>query len=138
MLPHNTYLTKYLFGVFVLLILIYAGFELHAYRSGPQINLALPRDGITVHSPLIEISGSVENVTNLSLDDDPILLDEQRHFTKKLLLVEGVNRFDFVAQDKFGKSHSKRITVFYQKEADALLPNITTQSATTSSNTPIY
>ncbi|QSH39087.1 hypothetical protein JXR01_02135 [Candidatus Kaiserbacteria bacterium] len=113
MLPHHSKLTKYLFAAFVVVLLFYAYFEARNILYGPQIVL---QDGeaITVHDELIEISGTVKNVVEITLSGRPVFIDDTGLFTEKLLLAEGLNRFVFEARDKFDHKTQEVLEVVYQ------------------------
>jgi len=114
MLPYHTKITKYIFIFFLLLVLAYAIFEARNIIGGPVINIQTPPNGLTAKTSLVKISGSVSNVANIKLDGHPIDIDETGKFTEKLILVPGVNIFDFVARDKFGREKHKKIQIYYK------------------------
>lgn len=115
MLPYHTRITKYLFIIFLILIFAYAFFEARNIFLGPIIKISTPEAGITVQSQAVEITGAIKNVTTITLDGRALLINEAGEFTEKLLLSPGVNIFEFVAQDKFGREKRKKIEVFYKK-----------------------
>lgn len=114
MLPYHTKITKYFFIIFVLLVLAYAYFQAHNVLFGPSITISTPESGFTVESQLVEITGGVSNVAEFSLDGRTIILNESGEFTEKLLLAPGVNTFEFIAKDKFGRQRNEILQVFYQ------------------------
>jgi len=118
MLPYNAKVTKYFFMLFVLLILAYAYFEAHNMFSGPNIKISAPESGFTVNSQLVEITGSVSNVTDFRLDGNIIEVDKTGKFTKKLLLAPGENIFTFVAKDKFDRINKEMLYIFYKVKKD--------------------
>lgn len=113
MLHHRSRLTKYLFAALVVAILIYAYFEARNLLYGPQIELA-HSGAITVHEELVAISGTVENVTEITLSGRPVFIDDTGLFTEELLLAEGVNRFVFEARDRFGNTTRETLQIVYQ------------------------
>lgn len=113
MLPHHSKLTKYLFALFVLIVLFYAYFEARNMLYGPQIVLAT-EDAITVHEELIEISGTVKNVVEITLSGRSVFIDDTGLFTEKILLSEGLNRFVFEARDKFDHTTKEVLEVVYK------------------------
>jgi len=117
MLFHHSKLTKYIFAAFVFVVLIYAYFEARNMLYGPQIILQ-SNDAITVHDELIEISGTVKNVVEITLAGRPVFIDDTGLFTEKLLLAEGLNRFTFEARDKFDNKKSETLEVVYTPSED--------------------
>jgi len=122
MLPNHTKLTKYIFIAFIIVLLGYAYFEAQNILFGPQINLG-SNSTITVQDQKIKITGTVKNVTSLTLDGRPLLIDESGAFTDTLILAKGANTFVFNAQDKFTNTTSNTLRVYYQ-------PNTTPQQNT--------
>jgi len=112
MLPHHTKLTKYIFFAFLLVILLYTYFEAQNLLFGPQIFLGT-QSSITVKTERIDIKGSVKNVSFLSLDGRPLLVDSTGAFDEVMLLAKGLNIFTFSAQDRFGRTSEKKLRVFY-------------------------
>lgn len=112
---HNR-LVKYAFGIFVLIVLVYAYFEAQNILYGPQITLANEDGAITVQTSRIEISGSTKNVVDISLDGRSLIVDDTGVFTEEILLAEGLNRFTFMARDKFGRVKKERLEVVYQPQ----------------------
>ncbi len=114
MLPYHTKITKYLFALFLILVLAYAYFEARNIFSGPVITI--PKGEVTTESALVEIAGAVKNVTEITLDGRAIFVNEKKEFNEKLLLAPGVNRFEFVAKDKFGRERKEQLEVFYKSD----------------------
>lgn len=117
MLPHRSRVTKYLFAAFVVIVLAYAYFEARNMLYGPQIVLA-QTDAITVHEELIEVSGTVKNVVEITLSGRTVFIDDTGLFTEKLLLAEGLNRFRFEARDKFGRTKHEVLEIVYVPSKD--------------------
>lgn len=117
MLLHHTRITKYLFAAFVLIVLVYAYFEARNMLYGPQIVLETT-GAITVHDELVEISGTVKNVVEITLAGRLVFIDDTGFFTERLLLAEGVNRFVFEARDKFDNTKREVLEIVYQPKED--------------------
>lgn len=113
MLPHHSKLTKYFFAIFVLILLFYAFFEAQNMIYGPQIVIE-NGEAITVQEELIEISGTVKNVVEITLSGRTIFIDDTGLFSEKLLLAKGLNTFIFEARDKFNHQTKEILQVVYQ------------------------
>ena len=113
MLSNRSKLTKYFFALFVLIVLAYAYYEARNMLYGPQIVLD-SEEAITVDEELVEISGTVKNVVEITLDGRIVFIDDTGMFAEKLLLAEGLNRFAFEAQDKFGRETREVLEIVYQ------------------------
>ena len=106
-------ISKYLFAVFIIVVLVYAYFEAQNLLFGPKITLASEGGAITVRNELIDISGTVENVSSISLDGRPVVIRDTGEFTERILLAEGINTFTFIAADRFGRKRSEVLHVVY-------------------------
>ena len=114
MFTHYPRISKILFALFVLVILVYAFFEARAVLFGPQIVLGFEEEVLTVDEALIEIRGAATNVVEITLDGRMLFTDSEGAFTERLLLAEGVNRFVFTARDRFGNTREETLTVLYR------------------------
>jgi hypothetical protein len=118
--------------LFCVIILGYSFFQFRNLIFGPQISVELPLDGQTYLDPLIEIKGSVTNVSYLGLDDRPIFTDTSGNFDEKILLSPGYNIIKIDAQDKFGKKSQKILQIIYKGNPD--IQTIKSQPSTTLTN----
>jgi len=71
------------------------------FFDGPQIEISSPENGSSFEEPVIEIRGQARNISFISLDDRPILIDEEGNFREKLLLNPGISIIKMYARDKF-------------------------------------
>ena len=104
------------FGIFVLIIVSYGLFQAHKLIAGPIIELDSPHTGVTVANNLLEIKGTSLNTSFISLNDRPIFMDEQGHFSEKLPLYPGYNIINIKAKDRFGSLVSKNIEIVYNEQ----------------------
>lgn len=114
MLPHQTSLTKYLFAIFLIVAFIYAFITAQDMLYGPRITVAAPAEGITVTSSVVEITGTVENVSVLRLEGAIISIDENGTFTETLVVASGINTFTLHAEDTFGRMREETLTILYK------------------------
>jgi hypothetical protein len=103
-------------GLASLVILVIGGYSLFQARKlieGPEISIISPLNGATVMDSLVDITGVAKNINEISVNDRPILIDEQGNFKEKLLLYPGYNIIKLRAKDKFGKEVEKEIQNVY-------------------------
>ncbi|MFZ2038315.1 MAG: hypothetical protein WAV11_00005 [Minisyncoccia bacterium] len=100
--------------IVVLLIAVYSIYEAQRIIQGPQMIVLTPQDGATVNQSLIDITGSVQNINRLKLNDRDIFQDEQGNFSEKLLLSYGYNSIKLEGWDKFGRSTTKVMQMIYK------------------------
>src|SRR5271168_2930430 len=112
--------------LFVIVICGYAYYQARKIIDGPQIKIDSPTNGEVFNTSFIDIKGNAQNITSISLDDRPILIDQNGNFDEKLLLPPGYTIIDMKAEDRFSRNIEKTLEVYYQA------PQIT---ATTSSST---
>ena len=98
----------------IVLISIYSLYEAQRLIQGPQINILGPQNGSIVGQSLISITGSVQNINRLKLNDRDIFQDEQGNFSEKLLLSYGYNSLKLDGWDKFGRKTEKVIQMIYK------------------------
>lgn len=89
----------------------YGIFEARRLVIGPRITILAPMDGAATSSPAITISGIAENVSFLSINDRPILTDEEGHFSERVAPPPGRATFLVVGKDRFGRSISRLVRI---------------------------
>ncbi|MBU0750061.1 hypothetical protein KKH15_00920 [Patescibacteria group bacterium] len=100
-----------LFAVLIGLI-GYGAMEALPLLTGPRLTLESPLAYSTSDSGLISISGSARRTETLTLNDGPLLFDENDRFYQDLLLPQGSAILTLTATDRFGRSVTERRTVF--------------------------
>ncbi len=102
-------------SVFVLALIGYSLFQVHKIFTGPTIELSgLPGEGLVTGGNKIALAGIAENVAFISLNDNPIYIDEKGLFSEDLLLYPGYNVIKLYGKDKFGKSLTRLVEITYQ------------------------
>lgn len=101
-------------ALLALLVVGYTLYEVQRIVMGPKIIIDSPKNGITVSTSTLEISGTTKNINDISLDDRKIFVDEKGDFDETLLLSPGYNVIDMKASDKFGKMTEKILEVIYK------------------------
>lgn len=131
------YLKTFCFIVLFAAIIGYGIFTSRYLIEGPIVTIDSPQNGATETSPLVEIDGTAQNITYISLDDRQIFIDENGRFSEKLLLQPGYSIIKVYAKDRFGRSTTKTLGLVYLSSKVPSVPTaITNSSATTGTNTP--
>ncbi len=103
--------------IFTVLFLIgYSVFNSRFLLKGPEIAIAgLEPDSETIktESKDFSLQGKALHSSFITLNNRPILVDENGNFNEKLLLSNGISIIDVYARDKFGKEVRKKIDVVY-------------------------
>lgn len=101
-----------LFSIIVIVgILGYGIFEARRLLEGPRITILAPEEGSATSSPAVTIAGIAENVAFLSINDRPILTDEEGRFSEKFASPPGSAVFSVAAKDRFGRSTSRLVHI---------------------------
>lgn len=98
-----------------LIILGYAYFAFHDFINGPKITVFQPISGSSITTSSVELVGKAVRIQDITLNDRPILIDEEGNFTEILILAPGYNAFLLSAHDKFNRTTKYKIELVYQK-----------------------
>lgn len=88
-------------------------FNSRLFIKGPQIEIFSPKNGSSFEDPFIEILGKVQNVSFISIDDNPIFIDESGNFSEKLILSPGVSIIEVYAYDTFKRDKTILLQYVY-------------------------
>ena len=111
--------TKFYFkAVIIILFLIclfgYGTFEIWNYATGPKITITSPPNGMAVSESLIAIEGQGKNTKEITLNNRPIVVDENGKFSEKILLSYGYNVLKLEGWDRFGKKTEQELQIVYK------------------------
>jgi hypothetical protein len=95
----------------VVLVVGYGGFEARRLISGPEIVILSPVGGTATSSSIITVSGIAENISFLTVNDNPAYTDEQGRFSVALSPPRGYAIFTVKAVDRFGRRTSKEVSI---------------------------
>lgn len=115
------FLGLFLTLVIVIILGVFIFLNTRLFITGPQIDIFEPKDGSSFDSPIIEIKGATKNASFISLNDNPIFIDENGNFEEKLLLPPGISIIEFYARDKFNREIS--FVHQYVYKGQAVFPN---------------
>lgn len=101
-------------SLFVLTLIGYSAFQAHKIITGPTIDLSDSFSSTVTGSNKINIKGMAANVAFISLNDNPIFIDEAGSFSENLLLYPGYNIIKLYGKDKFGKSLTRLVEITYK------------------------
>lgn len=92
----------------------YGFYNARGMITGPTIDLHSPlSENMETSDKLIKIRGEAKNMSFLSLNERPILVDTDGIFEEKLLLSPGSNIIELKAKDRFKNEVKKIIKVYY-------------------------
>jgi hypothetical protein len=115
--------------VVICVIVGYAIWRSLNYARGPHLDITEPVDGSAITAATTTVRGIAERINNLTLNGNPILMDEKGHFNEVIIVFTGTNRLTVEGQDQFGRSTRTLIEIVGK--------NIRPTTSVTLSPTPI-
>ena len=82
------------------------GFFIYEFKflRPPEIELLAPTRDIIASSEIYDVRGSVDPDADLTLNGRPLYSGETGEFTERIYLLKGVNRLEFEAKNRYGKT----------------------------------
>ena len=112
MLPYrDSQITKIALVIFFIIIAGYAYFEARGILFGPSIYVSSSVEQVS--DPYIEIKGSTQHISALSMNGESVPVTEQGDFDVPYVLAPGFNRIVLDAKDKYGKSTERVVEIVY-------------------------
>ncbi len=90
----------------------YVYYQARTLIAGPVIVVEAPENFASVEKPLVEIRGTAENISFLTLNDRQIFVDEEGIFLEHLILPKGYSIIKIEAKDKFGRVRIETLELF--------------------------
>ena len=118
MLPYrDSRITRTAIGIFFLIVVGYAYFELHGILYGPTIEVT--SDTSATHDSFITITGTAGRISSLSMNGQAVSVTEAGAFAEPYLLAPGLNRIVLEAKDKYGRDKKQVIQIVYSPPTDS-------------------
>lgn len=122
-------------SLFVGILIGYAYHATQPFLAGPSLTLLTPENNADIKTPLIEVKGSVHNLSHLYLNGRSIAMTQDGTFTEELLLIPGYNTIELVGSDRFGREISLERQIVYTETEVHASATSTTPIARTISTT---
>ena len=110
----STYIKIFFALALVSIIVLYTYSKSADFLEGPIIIIHIPENGITVNRSLIEIRGTAEHISHISLNGKKIFVNEEGLFSEQLLLSPGYNIITLEARDRFDREVKKSLELVYK------------------------
>ena len=94
----------------LLLIVGYGLFEARRLIEGPRLAIDSPIDGSATSTTLVTVTGWVENISFLTINDQAASANEQGRFVYRYSPPVGYTALTVAATDRFGRRVEKRVT----------------------------
>lgn len=98
----------------VAIIVGYSYFAFSDYINGPDIIITYPENGSTITTSTVVLRGQALRIQDITINNRPILVDEQGNFKESVLLFHGYNAILIYAKDKFGRTTEYKMELVYQ------------------------
>ena len=101
-------------GIVLTLLVGYGLFQARDLIEGPSVTIQKPTDGALLRSSLVQVTGSVENITSIELNDRTIYVNEHGTFTEPVVLAQGYNVVTIEATDRFGRTTTNTLELVHK------------------------
>lgn len=101
----------YIYLPFFVLIAIFVISRFYPLLSKVPIKLGSIKDGASLDSGLVSITGQAKKATNLFINGKSTSVTKKGEFEESIALPSGYNIVTIEAEDKFGKRNKKTISV---------------------------
>ncbi len=96
----------------VVVIAGYVAFRSLPYLKGPTISIFQPINGSSISSTTLTIIGRASRINSLSMNDNPVLVDETGNFKETVVVFPGLNVISFYATDQFQRSIKQELKIY--------------------------
>jgi len=101
-------------GVLLLVVLssfIYLYLQVNNFISTPRLVIIKPMNGLVLDSGSVHVIGVAEKDALVTINDQPVLVNEKGEFGEDVGLREGINNIVIKAKNKFNKETTQSISV---------------------------
>jgi hypothetical protein len=102
--------------IITIIVISYIIFNFRIFIAGPQIIFKSPTNGSVAEKNLIEIQGIAKNISQISMNDRQIFVNQSGEFKETVLLYPGHNVFIVRARDKFDRIEENKLEIVYNGE----------------------
>ena len=98
----------------IVIVVGYGAFRAKDLAEGPRLEIISPLNGSSSHDALINIQGTAQNISFLTLNGNKIFTNEAGSYDEKILLSPGYNIVTLEARDRFGRTVTKELQLTYR------------------------
>jgi hypothetical protein len=96
----------------LILVVLYGGWKAFPLLRGPSLTIESPAPYASLPDGYVVIRGTARHTNSLTLNNGPLLIDENGRFSKVLLLPPGGAILTLTAADRFGRQVTRERTVY--------------------------
>jgi len=97
---------KALIILFILVILVYLGWELRYILTPPKLEIIYPPDNLVTEEKNIMIQGKTEPEVKILVNGEEVYVEKDGSFKEEIILKEGVNIIAIIAHKKQGEENN--------------------------------
>lgn len=102
-------------ALIAIIIIVYSYLEIRNLIAGPEITILSPENGSTVTDSLITLLGASKNISKISVNDRPILIDQRGNFREQLVIPIGYTIISVKGSDRFDKEKEATLEIVRQE-----------------------
>lgn len=106
-------------AVFVCLTVIYIVWQIISIAKVPFLEIESPKDLVVTEKSFVEIIGRTDAGAMISVNNEPVFVDDNGNFKTSLSLSAGSKELVVVAKNRFNKTVSKTLTIIRQVQTAA-------------------
>ncbi len=104
--------------IVLLALVLYIWFQLSGLSRPPSLTILDPADDRTVNDDVIVLVGETDPETEITINDQPIQVDNSGQFKETIILQEGLNVLKIIANNRFGKVSEIKRNVMVELSGD--------------------
>ncbi len=106
--------------------LFYVASRLYGIFSPPIVHITHPEDEVHISEQgSLVLKGAVERSSSLTVNGEPVYIDDNGRFSQEVFLSEGVNTFELVAVSRFNKETKEHIKITFVRPQEEDEDNVT-------------
>jgi hypothetical protein len=98
-------------AAFVIFILGYLFYQVHAINQPPRLSITEPKDGARISTSSVIVQGQTDIGVNLTMNDQQIFVDSEGNFKQPVSISAGEKVLVFTAKNNFGKETTRQLLV---------------------------
>ena len=104
--------------VVMLALFVYIWLQLSGLSRPPTLIILDPAEDRTINDDVVVLIGETESETEVTINDQPIQIDDSGKFKETIVLQEGLNILKIVANNKFGKTAEIKRSIMVELSGD--------------------
>lgn len=101
----------FFFLFFLFLFFVYLFIQYRSFLGTPSLTLQKPEENALIKGSTVEVIGRTDPEIRLTINNQPISLDQEGNFQENIMVEEGVNTLVFTATNKFNKTKIVKRTI---------------------------